>query len=259
MVDSANTTSLFRDQAEAFGMYRPEYPKELYGWLTSLIPEAQRGIVVDIACGTGKSTVGLTRMFRKTFGLDLELNQALKASELYPKLQFLVSRAEVCPFKHRVLDCVTVATAFYWFDMAKSLEEFRRLLKPNGHLVIYMYKYPIPGNQKILEIQRREYDEHWRYHKDPRMSFDDDAGEILNRSSMFRRITFGKFPNIVAMNAAQMAGFWSSTSYGAAFARNLRDPKGYWVSLEKQFQDVLKGKSVDMDFTIHAWHGQLLA
>jgi ubiquinone/menaquinone biosynthesis C-methylase UbiE len=259
MVDSVDTTSLFRDQSEAFGMYRPEYPKALYDWIVSLIPEDHRGTVVDIACGTGKSTVGLTRIFRSTFGLDLELNQAHKASELYPKIQFLVSRAEVCPFKHDTLDCVTVATAFYWFDMAKSLEEFRRLLKSNGHLVIYMYKYPIPDNKKILEMQRAEYDEHWRYHKDPRLSLDNNAGEILNRSSMFRQITFGKFPNIVSMNAAQMAGFWSTTSYGAAFARNLRDPNSYWESLEKRFQEVLKGRSLNMDFTIYAWHGQLLA
>lgn len=157
------------------------------------------------------------------------------------------------------MDCVTVATAFYWFNMARALEEFRRLLRPNSHLFIYQYYYPTPKNKKILEIQRREYDEHWRYHKDPRLSHDDSAGEALKQSSLCQSVEYREFPNVINMSSSQMAGFWSSTSYGAAFAKNTRDPIAYWKSLEKEFQAILKDKTVAMDFTIHAWHGQLIA
>ena len=259
MKDSVKTAPLFRDQSDAFGTYRPEYPKELYDWIASLIPEDQRGTVADIACGTGKSTGNLTVLFQKVYGLDVELSQVRKATELYTKIKFLVSRAEWCPFKDKTIDCITVATAFYWFHMAKTLEEFRRLLRPRGHLFIYKYKYPVPENEKILEIQRREYDEHWSYHKDPRLSLDDDSGEILKRSSLCQKVTFQRFPNVVSMTASQMAGFWSSTSYGAAFARNTSDPDAYWKSLEKEFQGILADGTVNMNFTIYAWHGQLIA
>jgi ubiquinone/menaquinone biosynthesis C-methylase UbiE len=259
MTDSEKTVGLFQDQSEAFGLYRPEYPKALYDWIASFLPDDQRGVVIDIACGTGKSTVGLTRIFLKVCGLDLELNQIRKAKELYADIQFLVSKAERSPFRDRTMDCVTVATAFYWFNMPRALEEFRRLLRPKGHLFIYRYDYPVPKNKKVLEIQRREYDTHWRYHKDPRLTLEDDSGEILKRSSLCQQISHANFPNIVKMNAAQMAGFWSSTSYGAAFARNTRDAEGYWKSLTQEFDSVLKGKSVAMDFTVRAWHGQLIA
>jgi len=259
MTEQLSTTQPFKELSEAFGTYRPEYPKAVYDWIAKQLSQEQRGTAVDVACGTGKSTGGLTSIFRNTFGLDLELNQVRKATELYPDTQFLVSRAEICPFKDHTVDVVTVATAFYWFHMAKSLEEFRRLLKSGGHFFVYKYKYPIPENKRILAIQRREYEEHWRLHKDPRLSLDNDSGEVLKRSCMFRRISYRKFPNLVPMNAAQMAGFWSSTSYGAAYARNLRESVRYWKALEKEFDAVLSGKTVDMDFAIHAWHGQLIA
>jgi len=259
MTEQANTIPPFKELSEAFGTYRPEYPKPVYDWIAHQLSKEQRGIAVDVACGTGKSTSGLTAVFQETFGLDLELNQVRKATELYPNIQFLVSRAEICPFKDHTVDVVTVATAFYWFHMAKSLEEFRRLLKPNGHLFVYKYKYPVPDNDRILAIQRREYDEHWHLHKDPRLSLDNDSGEILKKSCMFRHISYRQFPNAIPMNAAQMAGFWSSTSYAAAFARNLREPAKYWKALEKEFEAILKGKTVNMDFTIYAWHGQLIA
>jgi ubiquinone/menaquinone biosynthesis C-methylase UbiE len=250
---------LFRDQSQAFRQFRPEYPQSLYDWMRSIIPNDQRDSVVDIACGVGKSTGNLKQIFRNVYGLDLEENQIRQAKQLYPEIQFLVSTAEQGAFRKGTMDCITVATAFYWFNMAKALEEFRRLLKPQGHLFVYQYYYPVPQKPKILEIQRREYDTNWKYCRDPRLSFDRGFGDLLMRSCLCQRITYQQFPNLVQMNAAQIAGFWSSSSYGAAFAKNKTNPQGYWKALEQEFDAILKGSTVIMDFTVHAWHGQLIA
>ena len=259
MAENEKTKPLFRDQSEAFRLFRPEYPEALYDWIGSIIPENQRGSVIDIACGTGKSTTGLTRVFQQVYGLDLEIAQITKAKAQFPDIQFLLSKAECCPIIGKSMDCVSVATAFYWFHMGTALEEFRRLLRPQGHMFIYHYYYPVPASEKILDIQRREYEEHWRYHRDPRLSLDVKAGDVLKQSQLCGKIDYQKFPNEIQMDAAQMKGFWSSTSYGAAYAKNIRDPKGYWQSLQDEFDRILKGKTVTMDFTIHAWHGQLIA
>jgi SAM-dependent methyltransferase len=259
MTDKETTSRLFRDQSKAFVLYRPRYPEALYDWLASLIPEGQRGSVVDIACGTGKSTVGLTGIFKHVYGLDLEQTQIFRAKSQFPDIQFLVSGAEQSPIRSGTMDCVTVATAFYWFHMAQALEEFRNMLSSRGHICIYLYYYPVPGNERILEIQRREYDTRWKIHKDPRLSMDEGIGDVLKHSRLFGKVSFDEFPNVVPMNAAQLAGFWSSTSYGALYAKSTFDPKGYWEGLEKEFDGILKGEAVEMDFTVHAWHGQLIA
>ncbi len=259
MTDNGKTKRLFRDQSTAFGLYRPQYPEALYHWLASFIPEEQRESVVDTACGTGKSTVGLTRIFKNVYGIDLEQTQVSRAKDQFPDIQFLVSKAEQSPIRAGTVDCVTVATAFYWFHMGQALEEFRKMLRSQGHICIYLYYYPVPDSEQILEIQRREYEIHWRIHKDPRLALDDDIGSILKQSQLCHQVSYRKFPNILPMNAAQLAGFWSSTSYGAAYAKSTFDPKGYWEALEREFDNILKGKPVEMDFAVHAWHGQLIA
>ncbi len=50
---------------------------------------------------------------------------------------YACSSAERLPFLDASFDLLTVALAFHWFDRDPFLTEARRVLSPNGWLVIY--------------------------------------------------------------------------------------------------------------------------
>lgn len=130
----------FGNQAENYTKYRKPYPNRLHDYLFGLISKGEKNIL-DIACGTGKSTEPLVRGDTKVFGCDhdpLMIAEARKQSELKKlDIEYKVADVESLPYADETFDVVTVGTAFHWFVNEKSMAEIKRVLKPNGIFFVF--------------------------------------------------------------------------------------------------------------------------
>lgn len=117
------------------------------------ISDVERPIVLDVACGTGDSTIQLAKTLEYTriHAIDiseimLEIGQKkvdkLKYEEKM-KISFSYSSAESIVFQDNVFDAVFVAFGVRNFsDREKGLKEILRVLKPDGTLVILELSEP---------------------------------------------------------------------------------------------------------------------
>ncbi|WP_417317406.1 class I SAM-dependent methyltransferase [Emcibacter sp.] len=126
----------FSTQSGSYGKYRPEYPEELFKWLSSLGPA--HDLAWDCACGTGQASRGLARYFDRVMATDGSAQQIANA-EGPGNVTFKASLADQCPLEDHSADLVTVAQALHWFDLEAFYREVRRVVKPGGHIVVWSY------------------------------------------------------------------------------------------------------------------------
>lgn len=94
------------------------------------------GLGADVACGTGLSSVALAGLVREVRAFDTSAAMLAQAAP-HPHVTYAQASAESLPLENGVLDVLTVAQAFHWFDRAAFLAEARRTLKPGGVLALY--------------------------------------------------------------------------------------------------------------------------
>ena len=98
--------------------------------------------VLDVACGTGEfeRLVLAENPAQQMFGVDISEKMLLVAREkinAYPNVSFQTSSASFLPFTNNSFDIVVSASAFHYFeDPLAALAEMKRVLKPDGTLVI---------------------------------------------------------------------------------------------------------------------------
>lgn len=93
-------------------------------------------IALDIACGTGQSSVALSSIAEQVIGLDLSWSMLTNA-EFSKQVHYTLGRAEVLPLVSSSIPVASCALAFHWFNRDLFLKESWRVLKPGGFLIIY--------------------------------------------------------------------------------------------------------------------------
>lgn len=99
-------------------------------------------IVLDVACGTGE----LERLLlqenpqQRITGVDISeemLNTAEQKLSTYPQVFWQTAKASELPFASCSFDIVICASSFHYFaDPIASLKEMKRVIKPDGRVVI---------------------------------------------------------------------------------------------------------------------------
>lgn len=123
----------FNAGASAYAQARPSYPTEV----VDAIADAHKdGIVLDLAAGTGKFTESLLPRFAQVLASEPVAGMRREFSQLLPNVPLFASTAENIPCADSSIATVTVAQAFHWFDVEKSLRELSRVLEPGGLLAV---------------------------------------------------------------------------------------------------------------------------
>jgi SAM-dependent methyltransferase len=91
---------------------------------------------LDVACGTGQSTVAVAELAESVIGVDPSAVMLEHASP-GEGITYRTSAAEKIALPDERFELITVGQAFHWLDRDAFLAEARRLLRPPGWLVIY--------------------------------------------------------------------------------------------------------------------------
>ncbi len=99
--------------------------------------------ILDIACGTGTSTVPLARSGATVVGVDFSPEMIAEAERKHPRLEFRHADAMKLPFGDDEFDAVTISFGLRNVQEPKvALAEMYRVLKPGGRLVVCEFSKP---------------------------------------------------------------------------------------------------------------------
>jgi SAM-dependent methyltransferase len=101
--------------------------------------------VLDVACGTGMSTLALAPLAGSVVGLDLS-PEMMRVAPAAPNVTYMLGRAEHLPFATGAFDAVTCSSGVHWFDQPSFFAELSRVLRPGGWIGLYDYYFMgMPG------------------------------------------------------------------------------------------------------------------
>jgi SAM-dependent methyltransferase len=132
----SDATARFSDRAQAYGEYRPSYPKAaIDAVLRGLGPEEQL-IVADIGAGTGISANLLAQRVASVVAIEPNAHMR-ERSESRPNVHWEDGRAEELPLPNKSVDLATAFQAYHWFDPLKAFSEFTRVARRRVAIVQY--------------------------------------------------------------------------------------------------------------------------
>lgn len=118
------------------------YVRNTLSFLKNWAQISPLAIVLDVACGTGEFERLLLAdcPTQQIVGVDISdkmLAIAEQKCHAYPNVSFQIARASTLPFTNDSFDVIVSANAFHYFDDPNAaLGEMKRILKPNGTVVI---------------------------------------------------------------------------------------------------------------------------
>jgi ubiquinone/menaquinone biosynthesis C-methylase UbiE len=134
-----SVTDLFSDASDRYAAARPQYPRELYQFLASLLDQRQR--VWDCGAGNGQAAAGLANFFAEVYATDVS-EQQIEHAIAHPKVIYSIQPAEATQFPDQFFDAVTVAQALHWFNFDQFWPEVKRVLKVGGVFAAWGYDWP---------------------------------------------------------------------------------------------------------------------
>ena len=223
--------SPFNRVAELYSRVRPTYPGEVYQRLCAAVPVERFSTAVDIGCGSGQSLAGLLPIADHVIGIEPGDRLRAEAQRAYPDAEIRDGTGESTGLPDASADLVTVATAFYWMDKRKVLDEVHRVLRAPGVFATYKYGVPVcvgPA-EKVME---QHMDTHWSEHRSARLTEHDDTADLMRRCGYFASVTSSEVPYVLAYPSIDdYVTFLCSTSYVSTFLGTLDDPDAYVTSL----------------------------
>lgn len=135
-LNAINPLRRFSERAEDYAKYRPSYPAAAIDAMLQELGDARSPLfAADIGAGTGIASRQLA--LRGVRVLAIEPDPAMRqAAVLHPLVEFREGTAEATNLADACVDLVTCFQCFHWFDPMQSINEFRRILKPSGRLVL---------------------------------------------------------------------------------------------------------------------------
>jgi ubiquinone/menaquinone biosynthesis C-methylase UbiE len=95
---------------------------------------------LDVACGTGLSSVALSDLARHVVGVEAAFEMVARASWGEGRT-YVSAAAEALPIADSSVDLLTVASAIHWFNQPAFFAEAARTLRDGGWLAIYDYYF----------------------------------------------------------------------------------------------------------------------
>ena len=139
VVERPSSKERFSNRVENYVRYRPAYPAAVLAVLREEIGFSAAWTVADVGSGTGISAEMLLNNGNEVFAIEPNGPMRAAAERLlsgYERFHSIVGSAEETTLPASSVDAVVAAQAFHWFDPLPFGHECRRILKPEGWVVL---------------------------------------------------------------------------------------------------------------------------
>lgn len=151
----------FSSRVENYEKYRPSYPAAVIDTLRGECGLSSRSTIADIGSGTGLFSRLFLDFGCRVFGV--EPNPDMRAAgervlSAYPRFTSLDGSAEATGLAVGSVDFAAAGQAFHWFDPPRARDEFARILRPGGWVVLAWNErrldLPLPFSARMRRCSR---------------------------------------------------------------------------------------------------------
>lgn len=143
------TNSLFLSISE--WLRARHYRKDL-GSLLELLSPTKNDCILDVGAGTGWIASRIAELCDETYALEPKQDRVEYIKKKHPSVKAFSATSQSVPFPEKYFDKIYSVFAFHHFgDQDDTLEEFRRILKPKGLLLIQEF---YPESKPLVEKAR---------------------------------------------------------------------------------------------------------
>lgn len=152
-----SVTQRFTGRAAAYSQYRERYDAEiLLPRLRTWCGLTSQWTIADIGAGTGM--LGDIFLVNGNHVLAVEPNAEMReaCSVLHAsdeRLTVVAGTAEASTLPDQSIDLICMGRSFHWFDVDPAMEEFRRILRPNGWIVSVAFGREQEGSEANTAIE----------------------------------------------------------------------------------------------------------
>ena len=196
--------------AERYARGRPYFHPLVVGRIARFL-SLNRSVhtALDVACGTGHSSIALAEIASRVVGVDTSV-EMLDRATLDDRVEYVEAMAEDLPFDAESFDLVTVSSAFHWFDRTRFLSEARWVLRPFGWLVVYdnFFLGRMKENEEFERWHRDLYMNRYPVPNRDRQPLTDEEAE----NHGFRVSEREEYANDMTFSVEQLAGYLETQS-----------------------------------------------
>lgn len=152
----------FSEQSQDYLKFRPDYPKEMYQYLASLVLEHE--LAWDCGTGNGQAAAQLANYFNLVIATDIsqeQLNVAMKKKNI----RYHCWSAEKTEIPSHTVNLVTIAQALHWFDFDSFYREVNRVAADDA--IIAGWCYALGSINEVVDLYIKKLyfvilgDEYW--------------------------------------------------------------------------------------------------
>ena len=205
-------TERFSSRVENYVRFRPSYPSDVLDLLKTECGFTPTSVVADVASGTGIFTKLLLENGNCVFGVEPNQGMRRAGEEYmagYPTFASVAGTAEATTLADRSVDFVTTAQAAHWFDLAKARQEFARIVKPSGWVVLLWNERCIDSDSFHRQYEKLLLD-HAIDYKEVRH---EKTTAVIHEFFSPNQCRSRSFPNIQRLDYAGLEGRLLSSSY----------------------------------------------
>jgi SAM-dependent methyltransferase len=253
----SDPTRRFSDRVEAYIRYRPGYPGAVLEFLKAECGLTPGSVIADVGSGTGIFSEVFLRHGCSVFGVEPNREMRGAAERLlagYPRFVSVDGTAEATTLVTRSVEFVAAGQAFHWFDRARAREEFARILKPGGWVMLAWNRRRKAGSAIADAYERLllEYGTDYRA-----VDHENVTDEVI--ADFFARgpVNVARFENNRTLDYQHLEGYLASASYAPGPGHPDHAPM--LAGLRAIFAACERGGRVTLEVDTTVYVGQLAA
>ncbi len=126
------------EAGERYAVYRPKVHHVALQWLEQAIPGKRYRRALDVACGTGDSTLPLNEIADEVLGIDSS-DEMLNAARQRGLNVHRADYIDLAPYGR--FDLISTCMAFHWFDAEAAIASYKAASNQDAVWLIYNFAF----------------------------------------------------------------------------------------------------------------------
>ena len=218
----------FKKIGEEYQSGRKEYPKRLIEDVIQVSGINKCGAILDVGCGTGKSTIPFAKINSEIVGIDISekmLKVARKLSIKHKNISYKKISFEKFTSPQNSFDLILMGTSIHWLDAKIVFKKSSKLLKKGGYIALFWEptcslckKISLLG---MKEIFLKNYPNYPRIPSP--INYPKNREEEIIKSNIFSKPIIKKYKFIQRYNQKQFISLINTYSWVISLNKRNRD------------------------------------